>query len=123
MFSLSFGHSTLKLAFFSALAKIIAELGGPYVFRESYALVLVSHSILPMAFYMGKTTKYENDCIKCFHWQLHFENGKTAAFWLNYVHLMHSYHSFNGSVKSGDLNLCISCFPQRINCFFRDKSS
>ena len=31
---------------------------------------------------------------------------------------MHLYHSFNGSVKSGDFELYVSCFPQIINCFF-----
>ena len=43
---------------------------------------------------------------------------KTAEFWMNYTNFMHLYHSFNGSVKSGDLELYVSCLPQITNCFF-----
>ena len=47
-------------------------------------------------------------------------HGKTAAFWINY--LMHLYHSFNGSVKSGDFELYVSCFPSNNQLFLCDES-
>ena len=44
--------------------------------------------------------------------------GKTAKFWIHYVYLIHLYHNFTRSVRTGDLELYISCLPESTNIFF-----
>ena len=44
--------------------------------------------------------------------------GKTAKFWIQYVYLIHLYHNFTRSVRTGDLDLYISCLPEITNIFF-----
>ena len=44
--------------------------------------------------------------------------GKTADFWIQYVYLIHLYHNFTRSVRTGDLDLHISCLPEITNIFF-----
>ena len=48
--------------------------------------------------------------------------GKTAKFWIQYVYLIHLYHKFTRSVRTGDLDLLfrfiVSCLPEITNIFF-----
>ena len=44
--------------------------------------------------------------------------GKTAKFWIQYVYFIHLYHNFTRSVRTGDLDLHISCLPEITNIFF-----
>ena len=44
--------------------------------------------------------------------------GKTAKFWIQYVYLIHLYHNFTRSVRTGDLDFFISCLPEITNIFF-----
>ena len=44
--------------------------------------------------------------------------GKTATFWIQYVHLIHLYQNFARGVRTGDLDLYISCLPEITNIFF-----
>ena len=44
--------------------------------------------------------------------------GKTAQFWFNYTQLSQLYHNLSRSIRTGNFNLYISCFPQITNIFF-----
>ena len=44
-------------------------------------------------------------------------HGKTAQFWFGYIEMLHVYHEFIRSIRLGDLELYIYCFP-RINYYF-----
>ena len=46
------------------------------------------------------------------------KHGKTAQFWILYVNWIHLYHDFIRSIRIGDLELYISCFPKIIDLFF-----
>ena len=48
--------------------------------------------------------------------------GKTASFWIQYVYLIHLNHDFTRSLRTGDLDLYISCLPKITNIFFCNKS-
>ena len=45
-------------------------------------------------------------------------HGKTAKFWIQYLYQIHLYHNFTRSVRSGDLDLYLSCLPEITNLFF-----
>ena len=44
--------------------------------------------------------------------------GKPAKFWIQYMYLIHLYHNFTRSVRTGDLDLHISWLPKITNIFF-----
>ena len=44
--------------------------------------------------------------------------GKTGAFWMKYINLMHIYHNFTRSAGTGDSELYIACLPEITNLFF-----
>ena len=46
------------------------------------------------------------------------KHGKTAQFWIQYINKIHLYHEFSRSIRNGDLELFIKCFP-RIIYFLR----
>ena len=46
------------------------------------------------------------------------KRGKTANYWINYVNMIHLYHEFSRSIRTGDLDLSISSLPKMTNYFF-----
>ena len=46
------------------------------------------------------------------------ELGKTANYWIQYVSMIHTYHDFSRSIRTGDLDLYISCLQKVTNYFF-----
>ena len=45
-------------------------------------------------------------------------HGKTGAFCMKYINLMHIYHNFTRSGRTGDFDVYIVCLPEIINLFF-----
>ena len=60
---------------------------------------------------LGRCCAFTQDTEKRLH-------GKTATFWIQYVHLIHLYQNFARGVRTGDLDLYISCLPEITNIFF-----
>ena len=48
---------------------------------------------------------YWNESISGMH-------GKTAQFWMKYVEMIHLYHDFSRSVRTGDFNTHVSSIPK-----------
>ena len=46
------------------------------------------------------------------------KHGKTAQFWISYVQMIHIYHEFSRSIRSGDLDMYIACLQKISNYFF-----
>ena len=44
--------------------------------------------------------------------------GKTAQYWMQYIDMIHLYHNFSRSIRSGDLDLYTSCLPEVASYFF-----
>ena len=49
-------------------------------------------------------------------------HGKTAQYWMGYVDMLHLYHEFSRSIRTGDLDLYIYCL-QRMTALFYFQSS
>ena len=45
-------------------------------------------------------------------------HGKTAQYWMGYVDMLHLYHEFSRSIRTGDLDLYIYCLQQMTALFF-----
>ena len=45
-------------------------------------------------------------------------HGKTAQFCMETVEMIHLYHAFSRSVRTGDFNTCFSSIPKITNYFF-----
>ena len=43
------------------------------------------------------------------------KRGKTANYWINYVNMIHLYHEFSRSIRTGDLDLFIAGLPKTIS--------
>ena len=46
------------------------------------------------------------------------KHGKTAKYWMGYVDMLHLYHEFSGSIRTGDLDLYIYCLQRMTVSFF-----
>ena len=46
------------------------------------------------------------------------KHGKTANYWINCVNMIHLYHEFSGSIRTGDVELFILSLPKITNCLF-----
>ena len=44
--------------------------------------------------------------------------GATAKFWINYVNMIHLYHEFSRSIRTGDFDLYVYCLPKISSLFF-----
>ena len=45
-------------------------------------------------------------------------HGKTAQYWMGYVDMLHLYHEFSRSIRTGDLDLYIYCLQRMTALFF-----
>ena len=46
------------------------------------------------------------------------DHGKTTQYWMGYVDMLHLYHEFSRSIRTGDLDLYIYCLQQMTAVFF-----
>ena len=45
-------------------------------------------------------------------------HGQTAQYWIGYIDMVHLYHEFSRSIRTGDLQLYIHCMPKLGNYYF-----
>ena len=50
------------------------------------------------------------------------KHGKTAQYWMCYIEMIHLYHEFIRSIRTGDLDLYIYCLPKLASFFLRIQS-
>ena len=53
-----------------------------------------------------------SDYKNCWNKSLSGMHGKTAQFWMKYVQMIHLYHDFSRSVRTGDFNTYVSSIPE-----------
>lgn len=46
------------------------------------------------------------------------KHGKTAQFWMTYIHLINNYHLFERAIRTGDHELFFYCLPEMRKIFF-----
>jgi len=97
--------------------------------RFASALKYEDVAILSKAFQEGKDLMVEESCCTEVNEILKSydefttktrkgDHGKTAEFWLKYVDMIHLYHTFTRSQRTGDFNLFVSCLPELTDYFF-----
>ena len=45
-------------------------------------------------------------------------NGLTPQYWMSYIDMIHLYHDFSRSIRTGDLELYVFCLPKLADYFF-----
>ena len=50
------------------------------------------------------------------------KHDKTAQYWMCYIEMIHLYHEFIRSIRTGDLDLYIYCLPKLAAFFLRIQS-
>ena len=134
---INLGGFHIEMAYFNAIGKYIDESGGPYILIEAEVLASGSlkgfikgkdynrckrlHPLLSATLDMDALSRelfefldlYQNYILNT----VNGSHGATAKFWINYVQMLHLYHEFSSSIRTGDLDLYVNCLP-RLSIFF-----